>query len=92
LQIGRVRYVIGMSTVVVILIVIAVIALIALAFTAGKRKRHAQLRETVGAHHEEAQARAARANELEAAAAEERERERHHAQVAADAEQRLPER
>jgi FtsZ-interacting cell division protein ZipA len=79
-----------MSTIVIIVIAIVVIALIAFALTVGRRRRHTQLRETVGEHRGEAQRHANRANELESAAAEAREREREHAHVAADAEQRLP--
>ena len=79
-----------MSTIVIIVIAVVVIALIAFALTAGRRRRHEQLRETVGEHSDQAQRHANRANELESAAAESREREREHAQVAADAEQRLP--
>jgi FtsZ-interacting cell division protein ZipA len=81
-----------MSTVLIVVIAGVVIALIAFTLTAGRRRRHAQLRETVGQHRQEAQAHANRANELEAAAAEARSRERDHAQTAADAEQRLPDR
>ncbi|MFL5838968.1 MAG: hypothetical protein ACJ77Z_00765 [Thermoleophilaceae bacterium] len=81
-----------MSTVLIVVIAVVVIALIALALTAGRRKRHTQLRETVGEHRQEAQTHANRANELEAAAAEARGRERDHAQTAAEAEQRLPDR
>jgi FtsZ-interacting cell division protein ZipA len=79
-----------MSTILIIVIAIVVIALVAFALTAGRRRRHTQLRETVGEHREHAQRHANRANELEAAAAEAREREREHAHTAADAEQRLP--
>jgi FtsZ-interacting cell division protein ZipA len=81
-----------MSTILIIVIAIVVIAVIAFAVTAGRRRQHAQLRETVGEHSEAAQQHANRANELEAAAAEARERERTHAQTAAEAEQRLPDR
>jgi FtsZ-interacting cell division protein ZipA len=81
-----------MSTVLIVVIAIAVIAVVALALTAGRRRRHAQLRETVGQHRQEAQLNANRANELEGAAAEARGRERDHAQTAAEAEQRLPDR
>jgi FtsZ-interacting cell division protein ZipA len=81
-----------MSTVVIVVIAVVVIALIAFAVIAGRRRRNAQLRETVGQHREEAQVHANRANELEAAAAEARGRERDHAQTAANAEERLPDR
>ncbi|HEX6715186.1 MAG TPA: hypothetical protein VF066_17480 [Thermoleophilaceae bacterium] len=81
-----------MSTVLIIVIAIVVIAIVAFALTAGRRRRHTQLRETVGEHSAEAQRHSQRANELEAAANEAREREREHAQTAADAEQRLPDR
>jgi hypothetical protein len=67
-----------------------VIALIAYAFTAGRRRKHEQLRQTVGEHQQAAQQHANRANELEAAANEARERERTHSQNAAEAEQKLP--
>jgi FtsZ-interacting cell division protein ZipA len=92
LQPGASRYVLGMSTILIIVIAIVVIALVVFALTAGRRRRHGQLRETVGEHRQQAQVSANRANELEAAAAEAREREREHAQTAADAEQRLPDR
>jgi FtsZ-interacting cell division protein ZipA len=92
LQTDPSRYVPGMSTILIIVIAIVVIALIAFALTAGRRRRQTQLRETVGEHTQAAQQHANRANELEAAAAEARERERDHAQTAADAEQRLPDR
>ena len=87
---GPSRYVKGMSTIVIIVIAVVVIALLAFALTAGRRRRHAQLRETVDTHRDEAQRHSNRAQELEAAAAEARERERTHAQTAAQAEQRLP--
>jgi FtsZ-interacting cell division protein ZipA len=92
LQIWRPWYLAGMSTILIIVIAVVVIALIALALTAGRRRKHAQLRETVGEHRQEADRHAQRANELEAVAAEARERERQHAQTAAEAEQRLPDR
>jgi FtsZ-interacting cell division protein ZipA len=91
LQTESSRYIPGM-TIVIIVIAIVVIALIAFALTAGRRKRHAQLRETVGEHQQQAQVHSQRANELEAAANEARERERTHAQTAAEAEQKLPDR
>ena len=81
-----------MSTIVIIVIALIVIALIAFALTAGRRRKHEQLRETVGEHRQQAEVHANRAGELEAAAAEARERERTHAQTAAEAEQRLPDR
>ena len=81
-----------MSTVLIIVIAIVVIAIVVFAVTAGRRRRHEQLRETVGEHSDQAEVHSQRANELEAAAAESREREREHAQTAAEAEQRLPDR
>src|SRR3954451_14799198 len=86
------RYPAVMSTIVIIVIAVVVIGLIALALTAGRRRKHAQLRETVDEHRQHADSHATRGNELEADARESREREREHAQVAAQAEDRLPDR
>jgi FtsZ-interacting cell division protein ZipA len=79
-----------MSTIAIVIIAVVVVAIVAFALLAGRRRKHAQLRQTVSEHSGEAQRHAQRANELDAAAAEAREREREHAHAAADAEQRLP--